>query len=94
MISKRNAAIIVEYIASMQTEINPSSYYKRNVIKILCKLSQSNNDKPFEQITRQEVITFKRAYYYSHIHKSRKILSINLVITIDLRWSRPDSYRK
>jgi integrase len=58
VISKRNAAIIVEYIASMQIEINPSSYYKRNVIKILCKLSQSNNDKPFEQITRQEVITF------------------------------------
>ena len=57
-ISKRNAVIIADYIASMQTEINPSDHYKKNVIKLLSKFSQSNKDKPFEQITRQEVIAF------------------------------------
>jgi hypothetical protein len=57
-ISKKNAVIIVDYIISMQTEINPSNDYKRNVIIFLCKFSESNNCKPFEQITRQEVIAF------------------------------------
>lgn len=57
-ISRKNASIITDYIASMRTEINPSDHYKKNVIKLLSKFSQSNNDKPFQQITRQEVIAF------------------------------------
>lgn len=39
-ISKKNAVIIADYIASMQTKINPSDHYKKNVIKLLCKFSQ------------------------------------------------------
>jgi integrase len=57
-ISKKNAAIIANYLISMQTEINPSDHYKKHVIILLCKFSQSNDNKPFEQITREEVITF------------------------------------
>ena len=56
--SKTNAIIIADYITSMQTEINPSDRYKKAIIMLLCKFSQSNKDKPFEQITRQEVIAF------------------------------------
>jgi integrase len=57
-ISKNNASIIADYIISMQTETNPSDHYKKDTIKLLCKFSQRNNNKPFEQITRQEVIVF------------------------------------
>jgi hypothetical protein len=57
-ISKKNAVIIADYISSVQTEINPSNHYKKAIIMLLCKFSQSNNDKPFEQITRREVIAF------------------------------------
>ena len=56
-ISKKNAAIIADYIISMRTEINPSDHY-RNVIILLCKFSQINKDKTFKQITRQDVISF------------------------------------
>lgn len=57
-ISKSNASIIVDYIISMQTEINLSDHYKKHIIMLLCKFSQHNNDKLFEQITRHEVIAF------------------------------------
>jgi integrase len=57
-ISKKNAVIIADYIISMQTEINPSDHYKKAIIILLCKFSQSNIDKPFEQIARQDVIAF------------------------------------
>ena len=42
----------------METEINPSNHYKKHVIILLCKFSQRNNDKPFEQMTRQDVIAY------------------------------------
>ena len=57
-VSKTNAIIITDYITSMQTEINPSDRYKKAIIMLLCKFSQSNKDKPFEQMTRQDVIAF------------------------------------
>ncbi len=61
-ISKKNAAIIANYITSMQTEINPSDHYTKNIITFLCKFSQSNSDKPFEEITRQEVLAFLNSF--------------------------------
>jgi integrase len=57
-VSKTNAMIITEYITSMQVEINPSDSYKKAIIMLLCKFSQSNKDKPFEQMIRQDVIAF------------------------------------
>jgi|GEM_PF-6631188 len=42
----------------MQTEINLSSHYQKDVIILLCGFSISNNHKPFQQITRPEIITF------------------------------------
>ena len=61
-ISKKNAAIIADYLVSIQTEINPSDHYKKHIIILLCKFSQSNNDKPFEEITRQEVNSVSRQF--------------------------------
>ena len=37
-VSKKNAIIIVDYIASMQTEINPSDRYKKAIIMLLCTI--------------------------------------------------------
>lgn len=42
----------------MQTEINLSDHYRKHIIKLLCRFSQRNNNKPFEHITRQEIIAF------------------------------------
>ena len=72
-ISKKNAAIIADYIASMQTEINPSNHYKKHVIILLSKFSKRNNDKPFEQMTRQDVIayldSFRKPETFDPLHK-------------------------
>src|ERR687892_1397078 len=57
-ISKENALTIIEYIISMQTEINLSSHYQKDLILLLCRFSRSNNHKPFQQLTRPEIITF------------------------------------
>jgi hypothetical protein len=57
-VSKKNAAIIADYITSMQTEINPSDHYKKDVILLLCRFCQNNKDKPFEKIIRQDVVAF------------------------------------
>ena len=42
----------------MQTEINPSDHYKKDVILLLCRFSKRNKDKPFEKIIRQDVVAF------------------------------------
>ena len=57
-VSKTNAVIIADYIISMQTEINPSNDYKKAIIILLCKFSQFHQDKTFNHITRQNIISF------------------------------------
>jgi integrase/recombinase XerD len=57
-ISEGNAAIIVEYIAAMKSEVNLSDHYRRDVIVALCRYSKLSNDKPFKDSTRTDVIAF------------------------------------
>jgi hypothetical protein len=57
-ISVPNALVIIDYINSMRTEINLSDNYRRDLIILLCRFSRTNCHKPFEQITRQDVISF------------------------------------
>ena len=58
-ISMQNALIIIiNYVASAQTEINLSNSCKMDLIIVLCRLSYAIHHKPFEQITRQDVVAF------------------------------------
>ena len=57
-ISKENAWIIANYIASMKTEVNLSLHYRRDTIHVLANLSIFCNDKSFQQITRAETLAF------------------------------------
>jgi hypothetical protein len=57
-ISEVYAAIIVEYIASMKSEVNLSDHYRRDVIVTLYRFSNFSNDKPFKDITRSDVLEF------------------------------------
>ena len=41
--SKENALTIIEYIISMQTEINLSPHYQKDLIILLYRFSKSNN---------------------------------------------------
>jgi integrase/recombinase XerD len=57
-ISEDNAALIVEYISAMKSEVNPSDHYRRDVIVTLCRFSKFSSNKPFKDSTRDRVIAF------------------------------------
>src|ERR1700693_1439348 len=52
------ALIISEYILSLRREINPSQNYKKMQIQALVELAEYLKQKPFEQLTREDVLSF------------------------------------
>jgi integrase/recombinase XerD len=61
-IGAMNGAIIVNYIASLKIEVNLSDHYRKNILELLCRFSEYNNNKHFKDITRTEIITFLDTY--------------------------------
>jgi hypothetical protein len=56
--SNSNALTISEYVLSLRREINPSQNYTRMQIQALVELSEYSKQKPFEQMTRDHVLSF------------------------------------
>jgi integrase/recombinase XerD len=63
---KNNITIIVKYISTMKTELNLSSNYKKDLIKLLTKFSNYCN-KDFRDITRDDIISFLESFRKSEI---------------------------
>jgi integrase/recombinase XerD len=63
---KDNITIIVKYISTMKTELNLSSNYKKDLIKLLTKFSNYCN-KDFRDITRDDIISFLESFRKSEI---------------------------
>jgi hypothetical protein len=61
-INETNAAIIVDYVASLKSEVNLADHYRRDVIIALCKVSEYNNNKLFKDLTRTDVLEFLDSY--------------------------------
>jgi integrase len=57
-IGEDNAATVVEYIAAMKSEVNLSDHYRRDLIDLLSKFSKYNDNKPFKDLTRANIIAF------------------------------------
>jgi integrase len=57
-ISEDNATTIIEYIATMKSEVNLSDHYRRDVIVVLCKFSKHNYNKPFKDLIRTDILGF------------------------------------
>jgi integrase len=57
----------------MRTEINLSDNYRRDLIILLCRFSRNNHHKPFDQIAREDVISFldsfRKAEEIDSLHK-------------------------
>jgi hypothetical protein len=53
-----NALAIPEYVLSLRREVNPSQNYTRTQIQTLVELSEYSKQKPFEQLTREDVSSF------------------------------------
>ena len=56
-----NALTIAKYLLSMKNEVNPSDNYRKSNIKTLASLSNFNN-KPFSQITRDDLLSFLNSF--------------------------------
>jgi len=59
---KKNSLTITEYIAAMQTYINPADNYRANNIVTLTKLSRLHQDKLFVEMNRADIIAFLDTY--------------------------------
>lgn len=57
-ISNINALTISEYVLSLRREINPSQNYTKMQIQALVELSEYSKQKPFEQLMREDVLSF------------------------------------
>jgi hypothetical protein len=57
-ISVKNALCVVDYIFSLKTEVNLSDNYRMNLINLLAKFSKYNNNKPFMDVTRSDIVAF------------------------------------
>ena len=57
-LDKDNAATVVRYMEIMKTEVNPSDHYRRDVIVLLCRFSKYHTDKPFKEISRDDIVKF------------------------------------
>ena len=54
--SNENALTISEYVLSLRREINPSQNYTK--MRALVELSKYSNQKPFGQLTSDDVLSF------------------------------------
>jgi hypothetical protein len=56
--SNENALTVSEYVLSLRREINPSQNYTKMQIQALVELSEYLNQKPFRQLTSDDVLSF------------------------------------
>jgi hypothetical protein len=60
---QNNVKVIINYIVTMKSEVNLSDHYRRDLIEVLSKFSKyNNNNKPFKDLTRSDVIAFLDTY--------------------------------
>ena len=57
-ISKANALTIADYILSIKVETNISTNHRKGIITSLKLASRYLDNKPFEEMTREDVLTF------------------------------------
>jgi hypothetical protein len=74
-----NALNIVNFIMSLNTELNPSQNYRRDHIHVLCCLSKFyNNEKKFDSMTREDVLDFLDSYRKRALeHKNDNLVDIS-----------------
>jgi hypothetical protein len=61
-ISEDNTATIVKYIATMKNEVNLSDNYRKDLIEVLVRFSKYNDNRPFKDLTRANIIAFLDTY--------------------------------
>jgi hypothetical protein len=57
-VSRNNAMIICDYMFATNIEVNPSPNYRRTNIVLLIQFCKFHNQKPFKDITREDILSF------------------------------------
>jgi integrase/recombinase XerD len=57
-VSRQNAMIICDYMLATNIEVNPSPNYRRTNIVLLIQFCKFHNQKPFNNITREDILSF------------------------------------
>jgi integrase len=53
-----NAFTIIDYITVMKTETNYTNHYGNDTIGVLCRFSKYHNNRPFKEVSRNDIINF------------------------------------
>src|SRR5918992_4736218 len=61
-ISQPNVLVIANYILAMKVETNLTINTKRGVVTSLKLVSQYNNNKPFKEMTKEDILAFLDNY--------------------------------
>ena len=89
-ISRDNCSVIINYILTMQTEINLSDSYRMDTIHKLKQLAEFHTSKNFKEMTRQDIIEFldrlRKPESVDPLHKW--VGSYELARTVLLRFFR------
>jgi hypothetical protein len=46
----------------MKVETNLADHYRKDLIEVLCRFSKYNDNKPYRDLTRDNIITFLETY--------------------------------
>jgi hypothetical protein len=59
IIGRQNIETICNYLIAITAEINPTLPHKKNILKVLCYLSEyHNNLKSFKHMTRSDILAY------------------------------------
>ncbi len=90
-IDSKNAFMICAYITAVQSEINPADYYRRDCIKFPYLLSRFLRNKPFKEMTKDDILSFLNSLRKSEaddpMHQWIGTYNINLMhLTKFFKW--------
>ena len=87
---KQNMSKILEFVTVLKTEINASESPVKNVVILLCRLSNFHYDKSFEYMKREDILNFLQSFRKSKVKdpKHQWIGTYNLFLQYLLRFFR------
>ena len=90
-LSQDNALVIASYINSTKFETNMSDHHRMSIIKVLAKLSKFVYNKPFNDMIREDVLSFLDCFRKSEsvdpLHKWIGTYNLyNILLTQFFKW--------
>jgi hypothetical protein len=62
LLPENNAMTIIDFIAAIRVESNPSDHYRRDLIEVLSIFSRFTENKPFKNMIRSDIVSFLESF--------------------------------